>query len=332
MQVRRLLGALSLVAGLAVATSTPASAQTKLAQTGFQFLSIGADARAMGLAGAMTTSVWGSGAMFFNPAGMARMPSTVDLAASQNRWIADITHNAFTVALGPAGGALGVFGLSLFTVDYGEVDGTMVWANEQGYIDTEVLRPSAIALGVGYARAISDRFSVGGHLKYVGQHLGESIVPSGDSLLTKKNLAFATAFDFGTLFNTGFRSLTFGMSVRNFSNEIEFEEESFQLPLTFRIGLSINLFEFLGADPSSQDMRLYLDASHPRDAPEQVNVGAEYGLWNTLFLRGGYLVKFDERGPTFGLGINLLGLAVDYAYTPFGVFDRVEQFTLRLSR
>ncbi|UCD39031.1 MAG: PorV/PorQ family protein [Fidelibacterota bacterium] len=306
--------------------------QVKLAQSGFQFLSIGADARATGMAEAMTTSDWGSGALFFNPAGMAQMPTAFDLAASRNQWIADITHNAFSMAINPANGVLGVFGISLFSVDYGEIEGTMYWESDAGYIDTEVFTPGAIAVGVGYARAISDRFSVGGHVKYVGQHLGESVVPVGDSLTAKKNLAFATAVDFGTLFKTGFRGLVFGMSIRNFSGEVKYERETFQLPLTFRMGLAANLFEFLGVQSGSQALHLRVDASHPRAFSEQMNVGIEYGFLNTVFLRGGYLVNYDERGGTFGVGVQLLGLHVDYAYTPFGIFDQVQQFTIRFAR
>jgi hypothetical protein len=318
---------------LLLATCSTLYSQAKLAQSGFQFLSVGADARGLAMGGAMTTVDWGSGAMFFNPAGMAFMPVAFDLAASQNEWFADITHNAFSLALSPAGGQLGVFGITLYAVDYGEIEGTMVSENEQGYIDTEILEPRAMAVGVGYARAISDRFSVGGHVKYVGSYLGNSLVPQDDSLATKKNLAFATAADFGTLFKTGFRGIDFGMSIRNFSNEIKFEEESFLLPLTFVMGLSANIFELLDLQMGSGSvLHVRMDASHPRAFREQMSIGAEYRFQNMVFLRGGYLMNYDERGGTFGFGLNLFGLHFDYAYTPFGVFDNVQQFTIRFSR
>jgi hypothetical protein len=298
-------------------------AQAKLAQTGFQFLSVGADARATAMGGAMTTMDWGSGALFFNPAGMAQMPTSFDLAASQNRWIADISHNAFSMAISPSRGGFGVVGITLFSVDYGEVEGTMVWENEQGYIETESFSPAAIAIGIGYARAISDRFSIGGHIKYVSQYLGDSVIPEDDLSKTTKNIAFATAMDFGTLFRTGFRSVIFGMSVRNFSNEIRYESENFQLPLTFRIGLAANLFELANISFNSHILNVHVDASHPRAFGEQLNIGVEYSLLNTFYLRGGYLSNYDERDRSFGFGLRLLGLHFDYAFTPFGVFDRV---------
>ena len=209
-------------------------AEEKLAQTGFQFLSVATDARAGAMGDAMTSLELGSASLYFNPAGLARMDGHFELLANQNRWIADITYNSFALSYNPAGGRYGVFGLSFVSVDYGEVEGTMVWANEQGYIDTEIMNPTAFSAGLGYAKSLTDKFSVGGQIKYAGQQLGKSMTTLGeDSLIVKKNLAFATAVDFGTLYRTGFKSLVFGMSVRNFSNEIKFEKEAFQLPLAF---------------------------------------------------------------------------------------------------
>ncbi|MCK4578870.1 MAG: PorV/PorQ family protein, partial [Candidatus Marinimicrobia bacterium] len=193
-------------------------AEEKLGQTGFQFLSVSPDARAAGMGGAMTTADWGSGALFFNPAGMANMDKRFDFAVSRNRWIADINHDAFSIAIKPPFASIGVFGISVQAVDYGTIEGTMVWANEIGYIETGLQEPTALAVGFGYARAISDRFSVGGQIKVASQYLGNNTLPAGDELVSTKNLAAATAYDFGTIFRTGFRSLTFGMSIRNFSN------------------------------------------------------------------------------------------------------------------
>ena len=309
----------------------PALAQKKLAQTGFQFLSVATDARGGALANAMTTLEVGSSSLFFNPAGMARLGGFVDITATQNNWIADIVHNSYSLAFSPSGGRYGVFGFSATSVDYGQIEGTMVWGNEQGYMDTEIMEPTAFALGFGYAKALTDKFSVGGQVKYTGQQLGKSMVPVGeDSLTVKKNLAFATAVDFGTIYHTGFKSLTFGMSVRNFSNEIKFEKEGFQLPLTFRIGISMDMLDLVnGLD--AHGLIMSIDASHPRSYPEQLMVGLEYNWSRTLYIRAGYIGNADEKDMTFGFGVSKFGATFDYAYTPYGVFDNVQRFTVRFA-
>lgn len=309
------------------------SSEKKLAQTGFQFLSVITDARAAAMAGAVTTVEMGSGSLFFNPAGMARTSGFIDITASQNYWIADITHNSATVALNPFKNRYGVLGLSLQYVDYGKMQGTLASFNEQGYTDTEIYNPTAFAIGIGYALSLSNQFSVGGQVKYAGQQLGRSIIAfeKTDSVGVKKNRAFATAFDFGTIFKTGFKSLVFGMSIRNFSNEIAFEEENFQLPLTFSMGIFMNVFDFFPGFGSNQTLYTSIDAAHPRSYPEYINLGIEYGLNRILFFRYGLMQNRDERASNFGVGIQYAGLAVDYAYTPFGIFDEVQRFTIRFS-
>lgn len=323
---------ITLILGIILLLTPPLlSKNKKLAQTGFKFLSVASDARGGALNDALTTVEAGSASLFFNPAGMARMPGHFDATFSQNTWIADIKHNSYSLAFSPSQGRYGVFGMSLMSVDYGKVLGTMVWGNSQGYVDTEILKPTAWSIGFGYAKALSDKFAVGGQVKINKQELGSSFIPVGDSSLTvQQNLAIATAFDFGTQFRTGFKSLVFGMSVRNFSNEIKYEKEGFQLPLTFRIGLSMNVLDIFGIDDKKMSCLVTTDAVHYRDYPEQIKIGVEYKLLEMFALRVGYVAPADEQNLSYGFGISKFGASIDYAYTPFGILGDVKRFTLRI--
>jgi len=305
----------------------------KIAQTGFQFLSVTSDARAAAMAGAVTSAEMSSSSLFYNPACMANMTQLLDISISNNKWIADINHNTFSLALSPKSGHYGVIGVSVQSVDYGEVMGTRVDITEQkGYIDTGDLSPSALAVGVGYAKALSDRFSVGGQVKWVRQNLDQSVVPVTDTTIASQDYDLSPiAFDFGTLFKTGFKSLAFGMSVRNFSKEIKYEQEGFQLPLVFTMGISMNLMDFFEYKSFEQSLFLTIDATHFRSHPEQLLIGLDYKVMNFLSLRGGFAANNDEDGITFGIGISQFGLVLDYAYTPFGVFDQVQRVTARFS-
>jgi hypothetical protein len=317
---------------LALSFSLYGAENKKLAQTGFQFLSVVSDARAAAMAEAMTSLEFGSSALFFNPAGMANMTGMIDVAASDNQWIADIRHNAFSLALSPANGEYGVIGFSLQTVDYGDFYGTRVdKSTDLGYVDTEIFQLTAMAAGVGYAKRLTDRFSVGGQVK---QDLGKSIIPEISTELDTtegevSNELTPLAFDFGTQFKTGFKSLVFGMSVRNFSKEIKYVEEGFQLPLVFNLGISMNVMDFFEELPVTQSLIVSLDASHYRSHPEQIKIGLDYQLMNLLSIRGGYISSNDESGLSFGMGVSQYGIALDYAYTPFGVFDKVQRMSAR---
>ena len=82
------------------------SENKKLAQTGFQFLSIASDARSGGMADAMTTMHSNSVSIFSNPAGLARQSEFFDINFSSNEWIAGIKHDALSFSLVPKTGSL----------------------------------------------------------------------------------------------------------------------------------------------------------------------------------------------------------------------------------
>lgn len=310
----------------------------KLAQTGFQFLSVVSDARGVGMGEAMTGLGLGSSGLFFNPAGMVEMESSYEVSVSTNRWIADISHYtmSYGMQLGRYG-EYGVMGLSGQVVDYGDFYGTMVdKSSEKGYKDTEIFGLSAWAIGIGYGKRLTDRFSVGGQVRVVRQELGRSRVPEvrvvGDTVLgLKENALMPLAFDFGTRFKTGVKSLVFGMSVRNFSKEVKYVQEGFQLPLVFNLGVSMDLLDVLRGKVPGERMELGIEASHYRDHAEQVKVGIEYEVVRGLMMRCGYKSSEDEGGLSFGIGVRGKGLGLDYAYTPYGVFERVQRMTVRFA-
>jgi hypothetical protein len=121
------------------------------------------------------------------------------------------------------------------------------------------------------------------------------------------------------------------MSVRNFSGEVMYEEESFQLPLTFTMGVSMDLMDLVESASDQHSLLLSVDASHPRSYPEYIDLGLEYKFMDVFFARVGYMGNRDERGITFGSGVQVAGIQIDYSYTPFGIFNNSQSFTLRYS-
>lgn len=319
-----------------LAAASPAGAQVqKLAQTGMKFLNVEPDARAAALGGAFTAIEGSSTSAFFNPAGTARMPGLANLFVGYTQWIADINHVFASLSLSPLNGDYGVATLSVQAVDYGELEQTIFYNNYRGYLDLATFRPSGVVLGLGYARALSEKFSVGGNIKYVSQNLGSSItyLNSGTGAVERSSYdASLYAFDFGVLYKTGFKSLTMGMCLRNFSKEARFVDEGFQLPLTFRIGFSMDAFDLVDLDREVNSLLVVMDFEHPRDFQEQVKVGGEYLFMKTVALRAGYVFPADEHGFSWGVGLRQaterFGMGVDYAYTPFGVFGGVHRFSV----
>jgi len=309
----------------------------KLAQTGMKFLSVSLDARASALSGALTAIEGNSTSLFYNPAGMARLENFATASFGQVQFIANINYIYGSAAFSPENGIYGVFGFSFLSVDYGDFEQTIRAENEQGFLDLGIYRPSAFALGFGYAKALTDKFSVGGQIKYVNQNLigGINNFAVDQSIISRDFEKDILAYDLGILYKTGYKSLNFGMNIRNFSKEIKYIKETFELPLTFEIGLSMDLLDVTDIDPEKHSVVFSVDAVHPRDFKEQVDLGMEYIFMKMLALRLGYTSPTDEQGISLGAGFNQeiesFDLSVDYAYTDFGVFDEVHRFSFNFS-
>ncbi len=313
---------------------------TKIAQTGFQFLTVGTDARAAALGEAFTTVEGSSNSLFYNPAGMASLNSFADISLNRMEWIGDINYLSGTVGFNIEDGKYGIVGLSFSHIDYGEFQFTRVSAVDKGYEDIDgFATPFSFSVGLGYAIQLSDKFSVGGQVKYVKQSLGDSYLPTaaydtlgnqiGFTLGEKKNYEIGVlAFDFGTLYKTGYKSLTFGMSVRNFAEEVTYEKEGFQLPLVFKIGISMDLVDFYEELRDYHKFMIRLDAAHPRSHPEFISVGAEYIFMDMIALRAGYVTGQDLYDFTAGFGIKQFGFELNYAYTPYLEFSDVHRMSL----
>ena len=292
----------------------------KRGQTGFQFLTAPVSPRAAALGSAMTAVDVGSSlAMFYNPAAMASLDGG-HLALGNVQWIADIGYNSGSVAYSLADGQYGTLGINVMAVDYGELEGTIRSENEVGYERTGGFSPSALAIGLGYATSLSDRFSLGGTARYLRQDLGDTIMDGEGT--TKSNTVSTPVFDFGVLYRTGYRSLNLGFSVRNFSPSVTYEEESFEAPLLLSIGASFNMMDLAASVSDMHSFLLTAEAGHPRSYDEQVRVGGEYRFMDIISLRAGYVLPTDEQGFSLGAGLNLevsgLMFGADYAYTAFG--------------
>ncbi|MCK4689368.1 MAG: PorV/PorQ family protein [Candidatus Marinimicrobia bacterium] len=315
----------------------------KVGTTAAQFLKIGVGARALGMGGGFVALANDGSAHYWNPAGLVLSPE-ISIALYHNPWILDISHDY--VSLTVPGGSIGTFGLSLSTLTMDEKEVTTVKEPDGTGIYYSVMD---MALGASYARHISHRLAYGITLKYI-------------RLKAYNEQAHTFAIDVGSILKTDFYGMKLGMSLSNFGGEIQFagrdliekadidedidgnyltdvnlQTEPWPLPMMIRIGIALDLLGDSEAILSNKVNRLTLaiDAIHPNDSPEHINMGLEFAFHKTLFLRSGYRFNYDEENITFGAGLRLhlktLGSAIiNYAVVPFGIFGRTSQISLEL--
>jgi hypothetical protein len=310
---------------LAVLFIGPAHSQMKkLGQAGLQFLKLDVSPREAAMAGAYTLAGTDATAMFSNPAGLAMSKTSGDVFIGRINWFAEITYNAIAAMYNFQ--EWGTIGVSFMNADYGQIIGTRVAATEKGFVETGDVGVDAYVIGFTYARALTNKFTIGAQVKYTYQHLGGNVFPDGSWV---KNEVDGFAFDFGTIFYPGWKSFGFGVAITNFSGDFKYQEENFSLPLTFKVGVMMDMLDFMGEHQNP--LLLAVDAVHPRDYTERIHVGLEYLYMDMFAIRGGYKFNYDEEGITAGLGVNYTfsGITgkIDYAYGDFGVFDAVHRFS-----
>jgi len=300
----------------------------KVAQAGMQFLKVNPSAHAAAMGGAFSMIGKDASALFLNPAGIAYVQSDFDVFLSQVDWFADIKYSAGAAVVNL--GDYGDIGVSFILPDYGEIIGTQVASNEQGYVETGNVSVGAYSVGLAYATSFSDKFSIGAQIKYVDQNLGESMIDTSGTV--KNNDAAGFGFDFGTIFYPGFESLRFGITIRNFSGQFQYEETPFQLPLTFIIGAAMDVLDLFGKHDNS--FVVSLEALHPRDYTERIHLGGEYTFMDMISLRMGYKFNYDLEGLSAGVGFNKViygvGIRLDYSYSDFDIFGSINRLSLGL--
>jgi hypothetical protein len=318
-------------------SAQPAQAEMKkLGQAGMTFLSIGGSARAAGMANVFDWAQNDLATVFYNPAGLATVENRA-FFFNYTQWIADMSVSNMAISWNT--GDYGVFALHAQLMDYGDFNGTAIANNDLGYVDIDVGDVSAMSIGIGYGIKLTDLFAIGGNIKLVSQKLGKNDTYVGNQLETggKTNEVSDVAFDFGTSFNTGFRSLMLTMSIRNYAGQQLYENEEFQLPQTYKIGVAADLWQVFESAPAEDHTALLaIEGVDPHDRPEYVNFGLEYGMMHMLSLRLGWSTSQAAdglggfgAGAGFKLDTGAFVGNVDVSYSDYGsILGEVLRFSL----
>lgn len=328
---------------LLLIADTPFSLQAveKKAQVGFRFLQNPVSAQAIARGGMGVVGIENVNTVFWNPSGLGWVENTYDMSANYTRGIADINYGALAASY--KAGNFGVLALDLTYMDYGVFNGTRRAANDAGFEETGSFTPTAYALGLSFAQRVSDRFSYGVRLKYAYQNLGfVTVGVSGtdvsDTALVTEDIEYKhsePAIDIGATYDFIESGIRFGAVIQNVSREVKYVREAFPLPFAVSFSLHADVLKLFRKEKDLHRLLLGVESVHPRDYKEKLKVGVEYAYLNAFFVRAGYRLNYDQRGLTFGIGLDRkiggVRLRVDYAYEDFGVFRGVNTFSVGTS-
>lgn len=325
---------------LSITVSLNAQQTDQVGTSMANFLKIGVGPRAIGMGDAFVALANDVSALYWNPAGIAQLNKNEILFQTTN-YVADTKLHFLGVAM-PMGD-MGTLGASFYNFSSGDMEETTLRQPEG---TGRTFSASNLAIGLSYARTLTDHFSVGVSVKYISETL------SSES-------ASAFAFDIGSIFTTSIlNNMNIGFTLSNLGSTMQLDgpdlqvgydvnpdvptnkevdaklgTQSWELPLTFRVGLGT-----YALDNENYSLLVEADANDTRDYQLRYNMGGEFnfklGDEQKLSVRAGYKGEYDEEGITFGAGLFLTlsnyNFKFDYAFADVVRLGNVHRYSLSI--
>lgn len=304
---------------LALALCPPASASdftsSAVGTAGSEFLNLDVGPRGIGMGGAYSAVTDDAFSMYWNPAGLARIPRASG-AAMHNEYLAGIRlqYLAYAQRLNETS----VLGGAVRYMDAGDIDNTDMSGNRVGSF-----RPRNYVYEAGWAQSISDLADAERDidLGVTGRYFHSDLV------------AHASGFggDIGVQahFPENRMPLHFSFVAQNLGRGQKFDQIRDSMPFRGRLGAAVQ--------PSPYSI-LSMEAVFPVSNQPYGAAGLELTLDapNSVkgFLRAGYnsLNQFSGlegfKGASFGVGVKLLNATIDYAFVPFGILGEAHRFSI----
>lgn len=333
-----------LVILLLVSTQDVFAGGRRLGTAGAVELLIPMGAQSVGMAGANIANVSNTEAIYWNPAGLAKL-TNAEASFSYMTYFADMSVSYVTA--GFHAGRIGNFGLTLQSMDVGEIDVTTIESPEG---TGDIIKPDFLTLNATYAKLLTDRIMFGTNAKLISERIGNMS-------------ASAVAFDFGLQYRSDI-NIDFGITLKNLGSSMKFsgtgiefdssipyanpnatsrktllDMASSELPTSLNIGLAYRY-------NVTEEQKLNVTGLFANNgyALDQIIGGVEYSYRDFVFLRAGYDAPMypsdypeDEKddyqyGLHFGAGVTLdVGGSVvkfNYAYRDMQLFDANNYFTI----
>jgi len=273
------------------------------AATGLSFLEIGAGARAVALGDAVVSNVSDPSASYWNPGALALMDRT-RAEVTHNESFRDVRYEfaGLTHGFGRSGAGLAFHGV--WSDDIPKTDETGRNVGTFAYY--------GVVLSGSYAYAVTEQIGVGFGVEYLREIVDEYV-------------ADGLAGNVGIQWRELLPRTDFGAALLHLGSSLEYETESFDLPLIVQGGLT-HTVPLAAADGS---VRVACEVRAVRDDDTSILFGTEYRYREFASLQAGYRSGLDTQDVSFGFGLGGNRVGAQYAFVPFGE-DLGEQHRISL--
>ena len=312
---------------------------SKVGTTAAQFLKISSGGRGLAMGSANVAITNNLSSSFWNPAGLAHVKG-IQVYFENNGWLAGTDYNFGSFGFEwPRVGVLSLSITMLTTPD------DLVRTIEKPTGTGEKFNAQDMSIGISLGKSLTNQLSLGATIKNIRQRIWHS---TGQTI----------AADIGVQYKTPIKNIILGASISNFGNDIsligrdmnlsvdpdpnnqgniefvnaQYETDAFPLPLLFRVGIGGNII-----NKEKLSVLFAIDAVHPNDNYEYLNLGLETNINNMFSIRAGYpgIGKKDAiEGLSLGFGVKYPimktsnVLVVDYTSADFGPLGIVQRLSI----
>ncbi len=308
-----------------------------------EFMAIGVGARALGMGNSVIASSDDINATYWNPAGLYKLDKKIEIGAMHSEYFAGIAKYDFLAASYKIDDK-SALALSMIRFGVDDIPNTLDLIDSDGNIRYDRISSFSVAdyaFLISYSRQLGiEGLSLGGNAKIIRRNVGE----------------FANAWGFGLdasamyiyknwKFGANFRDITTTFNAWKFNQELlrdvfeatgnEIPENGLEITLPrlllgagylFNISKDFSLYSELGLINTSDGKRNTLIKTN--FVSIDPSIGLEFSFRNLVFARAGVnnfqqIPEFDNTSstswqPNIGLGVNIFGLKIDYAFTDLG--------------
>ena len=297
---------LALASAILCGVTLASSAVRAEDRPGLVSLELPVGTRATGMGSAFVSVADDPTAMFWNPAGLARLgvkEKHFDILFQHNEWLVDsrqeFVAGATRIGRHAFGGSFSGFYIS-------DLEGR----DESGLPTVNFGAYDAVTTG-SYAFKINEAAAVGGSLKYIVTNIDD---------ITH----FAFAADLGAQVEVA-PEVFVGGAVTNLGPGVTYIMRQDDLPTAVQLGGSY----VLPYDLAHGSLLVALDYRKARGDDSHVLFGAEYNHAQVVQFQVGYGTGYDNQGINFGVGAHISNWRLGYAIVPFDSdLDSTHRFSI----
>ncbi len=275
-----------------VAGTLTSGGYAQAGSSGLSFLKLGVSGRGVSMGDAMSASVQGAAATYYNPAGVfTKGESSSQVLLMHREWIQDVRAEFLGVSFRlDDESALG-FAVNTATVSEIEI------RTRPGTVEG-MFTSRDFSAGISYARVFSDELNVGITAKFLYEKI----------FLDESN---GVAVDLGAQYKID--DLSLGVTLANLGSMNKLRNEKTVLPALARVGpaYSIELEDISSRLVVATDL-LYIFP----EKKSYVNLGTELLFNNSIAARAGYQAGSNSRGFSAGIGVLYGMFSLDYGFVP----------------